>query len=96
MALRLSWTPEAVDSLEEIFNYIELEFGHASAQKFAALVSRVLEQLVQYPNMFPSASTHHVRRGVIGKHTTVYYRIDGDLIELLLFWNNRKFNNLNP
>jgi plasmid stabilization system protein ParE len=94
MALKLSWTPGAITSLEEIFNYIEQDFGHVAAEKFATLVSRILDQLVRYPNMYPGTSSQNVRRGVIGKHTTIYYRIEGDMIELLLFWNNRKLNPL--
>ena len=88
MALTISWTPEAEESFEQITDYILGKFGETALRKFLKKVQLFLDGISEYPNLFPQSKSRMVRKGLLSKQTTVYYRVKGDTIELLSFFPN--------
>jgi len=62
-------------------------------QNFVDRTEKTLSQIVKTPEMFEaSRKKKNVRKGLITKHNTLYYRIKllKQEIELITFWDNRQ------
>ena len=60
------------------------------SQTFIKLVDDILAHLKKYP-LLGKGDKSNRRYIVISKQTTLLYRLlDGDILELLLFWNNKQ------
>jgi hypothetical protein len=73
--------------------YLNKEWGENSVQDFISDVNDILMTISRNPKMFISArKKRDIRKGIITKHITLYYRIKQrkNEIELLTFWDNRQ------
>jgi plasmid stabilization system protein ParE len=56
-------------------------------------VERMIALLSRFPLVFPPFQGKAVRRCVVNKHLSIFYRLEDDQVEMLAFWDNRR--NLN-
>ena len=87
---KIYWTDSAVYELENAFNYLETYFGEVELKKLASEVEKIQKLIISKPMLFPLSNTQGVRRVVVKKYNTLYYRIIGDTIEVISFYINRK------
>ena len=90
MALGIQWTKRAVESFENIVEYIEENWSEASAKKFVQKTNKLLEQIAENPEICQQVEGVNVKRCVITKQTSLYYRVFGEFIRLISFWDNRR------
>ena len=79
----------------ETFDLIQLQllerWGTASVIKFEQRTMLVLEAISNSPFMYQSIEIDsEVRKAIIHKNCSLFYRINGQKIVLLFFWDKRQ------
>lgn len=91
MGLKIIYTSEAKASLKAVYNFIRLEFGDKSANKFKAKAENIIELISSNPLMFKSTIiSENIRVALIAKQCSLFYEVAQDHIGLLFFWDNRQ------
>jgi hypothetical protein len=74
---------------ENLIEYVFNKFGFGIASKVDAHFEEVVNQISINPLLFPcSVKKKNIRRCVISFQTTLYYRFDGEHVELVSFRGN--------
>lgn len=83
------WTNKANTSFIGIVDYLLALWGVEIATNFVDKVEHIIELIVAHPEMYKlSEYDKESREALITKHTTMFYRILGDTIEIEYFWGN--------
>jgi plasmid stabilization system protein ParE len=91
MVKKIKWTKSASKSFNKTINYLEQEWSEKVAEKFVQKVYAFLLNLEEYPEIGKIEIEEKGIRGfVLSRHTTVLYRIKGNYIILLQFFDNRQ------
>lgn len=90
MALKIKWTKRAEKSFDNIVTFIENKWSEKSAEEFVKKTNRVLTQISEQPEIFEESEKKGIRKGLIARKTSVFYRIYQNYIRLLFFWDNRR------
>ncbi len=91
MSLPIKWSPASKDEFAELLEYVETQFGLDAALKLLDKTDRVLDGISEHPAMFPaSGASPAIRKAVITKQTSLFYRITIMEVQLLHFWDNRR------
>jgi len=91
--MKISWTPTARKTYFKILDHLAEEWTKREVKNFINEVESLLEQIETNPEMFQaSRKKKNVRKGIITKHNTLYYRIKPRKkeLELISFWDNRQ------
>ncbi len=90
MAFEIRYSTRAYNEYEKILDYVFEEFGFAVANKVDLLFEDVIDQIAINPYLFPISHKYkNIRRCVINSQTTLYYRFNGECVELISFRGNR-------
>ncbi|HED06679.1 MAG TPA: type II toxin-antitoxin system RelE/ParE family toxin [Ignavibacteria bacterium] len=88
---RIEWTDHALKELSEIFAYLKNNWTERELQKLSQKIEKTIELISKNPELFQKTYIKKdVRRVVITKHNSLYYRINIETIEILSFFANRK------
>jgi plasmid stabilization system protein ParE len=93
---KIYWNKLAQSDYFQIIDYLIAEWGVKPAQDFIDQVEKV-ELILSKGNIdFESTNRQNIRRLVLSKHITLFYKIfENKSVELLRFWNNyQKINKL--
>ncbi|MCB0495421.1 MAG: type II toxin-antitoxin system RelE/ParE family toxin [Cyclobacteriaceae bacterium] len=85
--MKIVWSEDALRDYHQNIDYLLLSWPVETVQKFINEVDWVLEILKISPKAFPLSDYKSARRAVIRKQITLFYRIEGDVIHLIRFWN---------
>ncbi|MER3373984.1 MAG: type II toxin-antitoxin system RelE/ParE family toxin [Allomuricauda sp.] len=87
--MKVVWTFEAKKSFNGILDYLMEMWTKKEALAFIDLVEGTIEKIKKNPEMFKVSQYDSVsREAYITKHTTMFYRILDELIEIEYFWGN--------
>ena len=88
---RIRWNPTAVIDYNENIDYLLEKWSEKAAQQFIDEVNHI-EFILRQGNVdFPDTDFKGIKRFVIRKQITLFYRItDKNHVEFLRFWNNNK------
>ena len=97
--MKVTWTRKADTSFNGIVDYLLDIWTVEIATNFVDEVEHTIELIVKNPEMFKVSLYDSIsREAFITKHTTMFYRILDDTIEIEYFWGNfddpEKLNNL--
>ena len=88
---KIVWSDEALIKLKGIINYIEQYWSEKEIKKFASLLNHQLKLIENNPFLFTeSAKSSGLRKSVLSKQTTIYYRIINYEIHLITLFDNRQ------
>lgn len=87
---KIVWTSHALSELTQAFQYIEQHFSDREIKKLSQKIENTTELIAQNPKLFPMSEKKNVRRAVIMRYNTLYYRIKQNHIEVLSFFSNRQ------
>ena len=87
---KILWTEHALIELSDTYDYLELHFTKRELKKLSTELDRTLKLISQSPHLFPISELKGVRRVVIKKFNTLYYREKGGYVEIISFFSNRK------
>jgi plasmid stabilization system protein ParE len=95
MIMNAHWDPKAKDSLREIARYVSVKFGTKARQDFLQKVKDTEMLLRQSPNVGKIDSLFEnrpetYRSVIINGLNKMVYRIDGNTIYIVAFWDTRK------
>lgn len=89
--MNIIWNPLALISYYQIVDYLSKEWNAKVARDFMQKVENTLEIIKNNPNAFKSSQKFkNVRRAFINQQNTLFYKINNNEIELLIFWDNRQ------
>jgi plasmid stabilization system protein ParE len=85
------WTDHALSELEEIIAFLETHWTERELRNLAKEIEKTIDLLSRNPLLFQSSDINiTVRRVIVAKKNTLYYRINGNTIEVLSFFSNRQ------
>lgn len=88
---KIVWNKRADMQLVSIQNYLTAEFGEKVAEEFTSRVFTFLNLLAKFPEMGTVENKEKNIRGfLLHRHTTLFYKPEGDKIYLLSLFDNRK------
>jgi plasmid stabilization system protein ParE len=91
MALKIVWSKKASIKFDQIISYLIEEWGEKSAKQFISRVFDFLEILSEFPEIGSVENKEKNIRGfTIVKQVNIYYRIKGDSIILIYFFDTRQ------
>jgi plasmid stabilization system protein ParE len=90
MPFEVRYSTRAYLEYEKILDYVHERFGAATAAKVDLHFEEVIDQIAINPFLYPySNKIENLRRCVISPQTTLYYRFNGEWVELASFRGNR-------
>ncbi|MFM7021959.1 MAG: type II toxin-antitoxin system RelE/ParE family toxin [Flavobacteriales bacterium] len=90
MGLKVFWTPDAERSFGNVIDFILIKWTGKEVKKFTSATKKTIQQISKNPEMFVSSRHEKIRKAVITKHNSLYYRVEKNSVHLLIFWDNRK------
>ena len=91
MALRILWSKRADKKFDNILDYLSAEWGTKVTSAFVKKVYDFLDILVEFPDIGSLENPEREIRGfVIVKQITIFYKVSGNKIILLNFFDNRQ------
>jgi plasmid stabilization system protein ParE len=85
------WSSEALKNMESIFLYLEENWTQRELKKFAKLLDKQIKLIQSNPLLFgKSDKSNDVRRSVLNKQITIYYRVRFSEIQILTLFDNRQ------
>jgi len=93
--MRIIWSDEAIESVDDTADYIEDNFGVNRSLEFYDEVQEQADSLLQFPQKGPvdedlNGGKYEYRSLGIGELSRLIYRIDGESIRILYLWNTRR------
>ena len=93
--MRIIWSDEAIESVDNTADYIENNFGVGRSIEFYNEVQEQVDLLVQFPQRghieeYLKGGNYEFRSLAIGELSRLIYRIDGETIRILYLWNTRR------
>ena len=78
-------------SQEKTIEYLEENWTERELKSLAFEIEKTLSLISHNPNIFQvSEIKKDIRRAVISKLNTMYYRVNGETVEILSFFSNRQ------
>ncbi len=85
------WTPKADKEFFQVEEYLQDNWPDSTLTRFYRQLEQTLKVVATHPLGFPAIDEHpDIRKVVIAKFNSVYYRIHEDRIEILSFFSNRQ------
>ena len=91
MSRSIEWSPRAESEYFDHLEYLVQKWGQKVAQNFRGRIQEVLDHVVERPRMYPATgSRKNVRRCVVSKQVSLYFRIKKDKIEIVTLFDTRR------
>ena len=90
MAKKIIRTPEAEKTFGTVIDYLQQQWSEREIKYFIERVNSVTEHIKRHPLSYRSAGKEDVREALITKQNLLLYRVSGETIYLLYFWDTRK------
>ncbi len=89
---KILWTDNALSELEQIYSYLEQNSTDKVLNKLSSDLDKTLRLISQNPRLFQISEYKNIRRVVLLKFNTLYYRVNEEnkVIEILSFFSNRQ------
>lgn len=88
--LTVLWTYQALKNAFSIKDYLEENFSGKEIQKFYLLLSVFESAVTTFPKLYPRTNRKaRIRRAVLSREVSAFYRIIVDKIEVLAILDNR-------
>ena len=88
---KILWTDFALKELENTIEYIEENWTERELRNLALEIEETFSLLSHNPNLFQASDVRKdIRRVIVAKHNTLYYRVKNNTIEIISFFSNRQ------
>ncbi len=88
---RFFWTDEAIQNLESILEYLNIKWTKREADHFKFILNKQIELIQKSPLIFPiSEYNQHLRKAVLSKQTTIFYKVSGSDIYIVYLFVSRQ------
>jgi len=91
MLKRIKWSPLAESDFSNILNYLYQNWEKKVAANFIDLTDSIINQIARNPKQFPFIhKIKGIRKCVLTKHNTLFYRDKRSTIEILRIFDTRQ------
>lgn len=91
MPKEIVWSPSAEYDVLAIIDYLIENWGENVALKFVETLDNLILSIAENPHLFPVfQQSYIIRKCVISKQSTLYYRERGDYIDILRVFDSRQ------
>ncbi|MFC1730073.1 type II toxin-antitoxin system RelE/ParE family toxin [candidate division KSB1 bacterium] len=91
MPKQIIWSPLSEEDFDSILKYLQNNWDDKIAQKFIEIIEVIIEQISINPKQFPIIHQRlKIRKCVITKHNTLYYREMKEHVDVLRIFDNRQ------
>lgn len=87
---RIFWTEHASSELDQTIQYLQTEFSAKEISKFLIKLEETLELISINPKIFPISDKKGIRKAILLKYNSIYYREINNTVEILSFFSNRQ------
>ena len=91
MSKKIVWSPLSVSDLAMILKYLNENWDEKVTNRFIDLTKNILDQISINPRQFPIIhKKEKIRKCVLTKHNTMFYRDSKSQIEILRIYDIRQ------
>lgn len=91
MPKHVIWSPLSEKDFEDILEYLSDNWGHRIASNFIDVTENIINQISINPKQFPIIYVRkRIRKCVLTKHNSLFYRERRDYIEILRIYDTRQ------
>ncbi len=91
MSLKIVWSPQARQDYLKLLDFLQKEWGERVVKKFIARLQNILHTIASRPQLYPGSNkVKNVRRCVVNKQISLYYRVKSGKIELITLFDTRQ------
>ena len=91
MHRNIIWSPLAEKDFENILIYLKDNWNDDVLDNFIDITDNMISQIISNPKQFPLIQKKiKIRKCVLTKHNTLFYRIKRDAIEILRIYDTRQ------
>lgn len=91
MSKKVIWSPVAQKDLEKILDYLNSKWSESIVTKFINKVDDNIGLIIEDPIIFPLINEElNIRKSVITKHNTLFYRETSDEIQIVRLFDTRQ------
>ena len=88
---KVEWTDNALNELKATYEYLEKNWTEKELRNLSSEIERTIKLISDNPKLFPLSEKGKIRRVVVKKLNTLYYReVKKSKIEILSFFSNRQ------
>ena len=88
---KIVWTDHALSELEQTIEYLEKYWTERELRIFATKLDHTLELISKTPKLFPTSTEKFgIRKAVVEKYNSLYYRVHNNSIEIISLFANRQ------
>jgi plasmid stabilization system protein ParE len=86
--MQIIWSDEAIADYHQNIDYSEKEWSLHVAIEFIEDVESVIELITSHPELYPQTDYQEIRKAVVRKQITLFFKVRDKQIHLVRFWNN--------
>jgi plasmid stabilization system protein ParE len=90
MVKKVIWTPKAEKSFDTVIDYLEKHWSEREIIDFVERANTIINHIALFPLSYREAGVEDVREALITKQNLLLYRISGNKVYLLYFWDTRR------
>lgn len=90
MLLKVIISPRARADYFNIISYLKEEWSIKEIKKFDQKFDKAVTQIASNPLSFEAFRNKDIRRFVLDKHNTIFYKIKKDIVEIIAIWSNKR------
>ena len=91
MAKSIIWSPKAEETFDGITDDLLESWSEKGVRRFVQETFETIDRVAIFPHSSPSfKSDPNIRRAIVNKHVSLFYRVQEEKIELITFWSNRQ------
>ncbi|OWK74939.1 hypothetical protein CBW16_05985 [Flavobacteriaceae bacterium JJC] len=84
------WSDHALNELTQTLEYLEQNFTEKELKKLSKEIEKSVNLISKNPFIFSDSEIRNVRKVIISRYNTLYYRIKEEDIEIISFFSNRQ------
>lgn len=88
--MKIIWSDEAIADYHQNIDYLLKEWSEQVTIEFIEDVDAVIELIKNYPELYPLTDYPEVRKAVIRKQVTLFFKVSNKEIHLIRFWNSHQ------
>ncbi len=91
MSKKVLWSPLAESDFRFSLFYLESNWNNAVVNQYLNKIDHLVNQITTNPEQFPLVNNKKkIRKCVVTKHNTIFYREKNDVIEILRIFDTRQ------
>lgn len=88
---KIRWTVHALSELSDTIQYLEENWTERELIQFSNAIDNTVEIISRHPEVYPASHKEkNIRKAVVDKNNTIYYRIEKDSIQILSVFGTKQ------